>query len=238
MSASESVKSPPWLKRGLRRAHGWAAMRIGRISSLKPLSTEYSYDRGTPIDRFYIDQFLSKHVSDVCGRVLEVGEDSYSRSLGNGRISTQDVLHVDPTNEAATIVGDLVDPETLPPATFDCIIMTQTLPLIFNVASAIANIRRSLRPGGVALLTVCGINPIAADEWQDTFYWMFTPRALERLLKAEFDPDKIEVESFGNLYAATAHLHGAAVQEVSKSKLMVPSIGNEYSVLIAARAVA
>ena len=213
-------------------------MRVGQIASPIPLSDDYGWRRGTPIDRLYIDQFLAAHASDIRGRVLEIGEDSYSRRFGGDRVSSQDILHVHPGNPTATIVGDIADPATLPEGRFDCIVMVQTLQLVFDLDAAIANLRRALRPGGVALLTVCGITPICEDEWRDSFYWMFTPRAVRRLLAAHFDEQKIEVTGFGNLYAATAFLHGAAVQEVSKRKLGQRVAGPEYSVVVAARAVA
>ena len=226
------------LLNGARRLFGILAMRVGRISSPRPLADDYGWKRGTPIDRHYIEQFLAAHSSDIRGRVLEIGEDSYSRRFGGDRITSQDVLHVHAGNPSATIIGDIADPSTLPEGRFDCIIMTQTLQLVFNPDAAIANIRSALRPGGVALLTVCGITPICDDEWQSDFYWMFTPRAIRRLLTSHFEEKNIEVRGFGNLYSATAFLHGAAVQEVSRRKLDLQVVGPEYSVLVAARAVA
>jgi SAM-dependent methyltransferase len=223
---------------GARRLFGMLAMRAGQIASPVPLSDDYGWRRGTPIDRFYIDEFLSAHASDIRGRVLEIGEDVYSRRFGGDRIRSQDILHVHPGNPAATIVGNISDPATLPAGRFDCIIMNQTLQLVFDLDAAIGNIRRALRPGAVALLTVCGITPICEDEWRDSFYWMFTPRVLRKLLAAHFDEKKIEVRGFGNLYAATAFLHGAAVQEVNKRKLGMRVAGPEYSIVIGARAVA
>lgn len=213
-------------------------MRVGRIASPLPLSDDYGWRRGTPIDRLYIDRFLAAHASDIRGRVLEIGEDFYSRRFGGDRIASQDILHAHAGNPAATIVGDIAEPATLPEGAFDCIIMVQTLQLVFDLDAAIRHLRRALRPGGVALLTVCGITPICDDEWRDTFYWMFTPRVFRRLLTAHFDEEKVEVFGFGNLYAATAFLHGAAVQEVSKRKLGQRVAGPEYSVVVAARAIA
>jgi hypothetical protein len=53
-----------------------------------------------------------------------------------------------------------------------------------------------------------------------------------------FDDQKIGVCGFGNLYAATAFLHGAAIEEVSKSKLELPPRGADYFIVICARALA
>jgi SAM-dependent methyltransferase len=219
-----------------RRIQTYPMLRIGRFSSSRPLSAAFGFDRGTPIDRFYIEGFLERHASDIRGRVLEVGDDSYSRRFGSDRIAAQDVLHVHAANACATIVGDLADPGTLPPDRFDCIILTQTLQYVFDLSAAVANLRRSLRRGGVALFTVPAISPLCDSEWRPWHYWHFTSASVERLLAAEFDRDKISVAALGNLYAATAFLHGAAVEEVGSKKLR--EIDSRYPVTIVARAVA
>ncbi len=210
-------------------------MRIGRVSSLRPLSRNWGYDRGTPIDRYYIEGFLEQHASDVIGQVLEIQEDDYSRRFGGDRIAHQDILNVDSSNSQATIVGDLSDPETLPDGVFDCIILTQTLHLVFDMTAAIANVHRALRPGGVLLITVPGITPLDRFEFLDGWFWSLTGPALEQLLCGPFDSERIDVRAYGNLYAATAFLHAAAVQEVCKHKLDVRD--RAYPVTITARAV-
>lgn len=218
-----------------RRIHGLASMNLGRIGSGKPLSLDWGYERGTPIDRYYIEGFLGRHQSDVRGRVLEIQEDDYSRRFGGSKISQQDILNVDASNPGATIIGDLADPATLPAAQFDCIILTQTLHLVFDMAAALANVRRALRPGGVALITVPGISPVGPRGDYDWF-WSLTAEALQRLLLQQFDREKIDVETFGNLFAATAFLHASAVEEVPKRKL--DRLDLAYPVTVAARAAA
>lgn len=210
-------------------------MRFGRIRSTEPLSTNWGYDRGTPIDRHYIEGFLARHASDVRGRVLEVQEDDYSRRFGGERVTHQDILNVDASNPRATILGDLASPITLPEGQFDCILLTQTLHLVFDMAAAIANIHRALRPGGVLLITVPGITPLDRVEFLHSWYWSLTGPALQRLLSGPFSPEKVAVEAHGNLYAASAFLHAAAVEEVSTRKLDKPD--PTYPVTVAARAV-
>jgi hypothetical protein len=61
-----------------------------------------------------IERFLAAHAGDIRGRVLEVGEDLYSRRFGADRIGTQDILHVDDSNPRATIIGDLGSPGFFP----------------------------------------------------------------------------------------------------------------------------
>lgn len=222
------------MKRLLRRLRGRAAMRVGQIARLKPLDEEFGYGRGTPIDRHYVESFLARHCGDIGGRVLEVGDASYSRRFGGNRVARQDVLHVMPGNPAATIVGDLAQTGTLPREQFDCIILTQTLHLVFDMAAAVDGIHQALRPGGVALITVPGITPVDRGEWLESWYWSLTARALHRLLCGPFDPASVEVQSYGNLFAATAFLHGAAVEEVGIARLETRDAA--YPVTVAARA--
>ncbi len=211
-------------------------MKLGRVASARPLSDIWGMDRGRPIDRYYIESFLTKHATDVAGRVLEIQEDGYSRRFGGDRVTHQDVLSLDASNPKATIIGDLADPATLPAGQFDCIILTQTLHLVFDMAVAVANVQRALRPGGVLLVTVPGITPLDRHEFLDSWYWSLTEPALRRLLCGPFRPEKVDIKTHGNLFAATAFLHGAAVEEVSKRKL--DRRDRAFPVTIAARAIA
>lgn len=223
------------LGKAVRRVHGVGVMNLGRIRSAKPLSDNWGYDRGTPIDRHYIEAFLGKHATDVQGNVLEVQEDDYSRRFGGANVKRQDILSIDADNPDATIVGDMADPATLPSGQFDCIILTQTLHLVFDMAAALGNVRRALRPGGVALITVPGITPVAPDP-NYGWYWSLTEEALRRLLAQHFAEHKTEIATHGNLFAATAFLHAAAVQDVPRRKL--DRVDKAYPVTVTARVVA
>jgi SAM-dependent methyltransferase len=191
---------------------------LGHLERDVPISTDFGFDRGTPIDRHYIELFLADNADVIAGRVLEVGDDSYCRRFGADRITHQDVLHVATDNPAATIVGDLAA-GVLPAATFDCLVLTQTLHLIFDLRAAVAEIHRALRPGGTALVTVPGISQIDRGEWGDTWYWSLTPAAARRLFAEAFGPAQVSVEAQGNVFAATAFLQGLAVEEVSLDRL-------------------
>lgn len=212
------------------------AMKLGQIASTVPLSTEFGFNRGTPIDRFYIEQFLAANAGHIQGRVLEIGDPGYSRRFGADRINRQDVLHARSGHPGATISGDLCDPRVLPSGVFDCIILTQTLHLIFDMPLAVAQLHRALRPAGVLLITVPGITPIDRGEWKDSWFWSLTGPALSRLLSGPFASTNIDVQTHGNLFAATAFLHGASVEEVSPRKLAM--FDPAYPVTIAARATA
>jgi SAM-dependent methyltransferase len=220
----------------LRRARGGDVMTRDRAASATPLCAEFGYSRGTPIDRHYIEAFLEKHSADIRGRVLEIGDDTYSRRFGGERITRQDVLHIQSGHPQATIIGDLADPGALPQQAFDCIILSQTLHLIFDINAAVEHVHAALKPGGVALITVPGISPLDRGEWKASWYWSLTDLAVERLLSGPFNRGKVTISTHGNLYAATAFLHGAAVEEVHAAKLA--HFDPAYPVTVTARAVA
>jgi SAM-dependent methyltransferase len=196
-------------------------VRLGDIGGVQPVSDDFGFDRGTPIDRHYIEHFLQSHAADIAGRALEVGDDAYCRRFGAQRITRQDVLHVSADNPAATLVGDLSQPGTLPGAAFDVLVITQTLHLVFDVAAAVAELHRALKPGGVLLLTVPGISRVDRGQWGADWYWSLTPAAATRLFGNVFGAGNVQVESHGNVYAATAFLQGLALEESDRAKLAV-----------------
>jgi peptidoglycan/xylan/chitin deacetylase (PgdA/CDA1 family)/SAM-dependent methyltransferase len=226
--------------RGARPPVG--AVRFGSLRRVTPISGNYGFDRGLPVDRYYIQDFLRRHAErDVRGHALEFGDDAYARRFGSGtgqadsRVTKIDVFDVDSSNPHATIIGDLVTGTEVPSDTFDCIICTQTLHLIYEVPSAIRALHRALRPGGVLLATAPGISPIpASDRERWGWHWGFTTSSVRRLFDEHFSPGDVTVESYGNVLSAIAFLHGIAAEELSPAELDVRS--PEYELLIAVRA--
>jgi SAM-dependent methyltransferase len=208
---------------------------FGSLRRLTPIGPNFGFERGLPIDRYYIESFLARHKDDFAGRVLEVGDNSYTRKFGADRVTKSDVLHVSENNPQATLVGDLSRADHIPSDIFDCIVLTQTLHLIFDVPSAIKTIYRILKPGGVLLTTFPGISQIANDEWGKTWYWSLTTLSAGRLFREVFPVANVSVEAHGNVLAAIAFLHGLAVAELDPRELdhRDPS----YELLIAVRVV-
>lgn len=219
-----------------RRARDRLFLRSILFGASRPLSASRGFDRGTPIDRLYIEQFLERHSADIRGRVLEVGGDVYSRRFGGDRIERQDILHLDDSNPAATIIGNLADPGLLPAKGFDCIILVQTLQYLFDIDGASRNLRQALRPGGILLMTAPALSPVCSDAWRDSYFWRFSEASVRKLLSRHFDPERVDVSEFGNFFAATAFLRGVAVEEISRRKL--EPVGPDYAIIIAARAMA
>ena len=194
-------------------------VNMGDLARLDPFSRAFGYDRGGPVDRYYIDNFLEKNSALIKGRVLEIGDNEYTLKFGGAKVTQSDILHVNETNPNATFIGDITNAPHLPGNGFDCIVLTQTLHLIYDYKEAIKTCFRILKPGGSLLLTVPGITSIDAGEWKSTWYWAFTDISIKRILEETFDVDNIIVDAFGNILTATAFLYGMGLQEVSKNKL-------------------
>jgi SAM-dependent methyltransferase len=191
----------------------------GDLRRLQPVSREFGYDRGLPIDRYYIERFLEMHRRDITGRTLEIGDDEYTRRFGGDRTTRRDVLHVHRRNPAATIVGDLADAPQIADGTFDCIVVTQTLHLIYDIDLAVATLHRILRPGGVVLATFPGISQVSGDEWSRTWSWGIDSRLANRLFASRFGERNVTVEPHGNPLAAAAFLQGLATADLAPAQL-------------------
>lgn len=209
---------------------------LGDLSGTEPVSRGFGGDRGTPVDRLYIEAFLERHAADIGGRVLEIGDDAYTRRFGGARVREAVILDApEVDNPRAAIRADLSAGENVPRGAFDCIVLTQTLHMIFDVRGALRTVRDALRPGGVLLLTVPGITQIDAADGPEKWFWSMTQTGLRRLLAEMFPADRIETRTYGNVYAATCFLQGLALEEVDRSKLDEPD--PLYPVISGGRAV-
>ena len=210
------------------------SVRFGNLRRISPVSRDFGFERGMPVDRYYIEGFLARHSEDIRGRVLEIADHSYTLKFGGNRVRQSDVLNL-VEKPGASIVADLTGADHIPSDTFDCIILTQTLQLLYDLRSALRTIHRILKPGGVVLVTVPGISQICVDpqrNWSD--FWRFTDNSLTRLLEEVFLPMLIRVDVYGNVLSATAFLQGLVVADLKKSEL--DHRDSEYQVIIAARA--
>ena len=224
----------------LRRAAGRQSLRPGqvRFGDLRrtaPLSQWFGFDRGTPVDRIYIERFLARNAGAIRGRVLEVGDNSYTLRFGGAAVTRSDVLHVDESNPHATLIGDLADGAGLPGAAFDCIVLTQTLHLLFDLRKAVATLHRMLVPGGILLITVPGVSSVDRGEWGPSWHWSLTALSLEQLLAERFGSANLAVESHGNVLAAASFLYGLAAEELTQAE--IDASDPRYPVIVAARAI-
>jgi SAM-dependent methyltransferase len=209
-----------------KRGHG--------LPGLEPVSRRFGFERGKPVDRWYIERFLNAHRADVRGAVLEVAESTYTQWYGDGEVTRSDVLHRE-GNDDSTIVGDLTTGEGLPQHAYDCFICTQTLPFIYDVHAAVRGMANVLKPGGVLLATVPGMSQVSRDDkrdWGD--WWRFTSQGTQRLFEEAFE--HVETEAHGNVLSAAAFLYAYAAEELAEAEL--EHRDPDYELLITVRATA
>lgn len=206
----------------------------GDFNRVTPFSKEFGYDRGGPVDRYYIENFLEANASAIKGRILEIGDNEYTLKFGKSAVTQSDILHIDPSNTKATIIGDLSNAPQIPDNTYDCIILTQTLHLIYDYKDALQTCYRVLKPGGVLLMTVPGITHIDQGEWKNNWLWAFTGASIRRMLGEVF-PQVAEINTFGNVFIASAFLYGMGVNEVKKKQL--EHNDPHYQVIITSKAI-
>jgi SAM-dependent methyltransferase len=188
-------------------------------SKPKPLSDQYGFDRGKPLDRYYIEKFLSENVVSVRGRCLELLNDDYSKKYGGNFITSQHVLDIDPKNKNATIIGDIRNLYPIPNGSFDCIILTQVLQFIDNLEAAIFECDRILDQHGTLLATLPAISRIDCTSGIEGDYWRFTIASARFLFAKAFPGSKIDIFSYGNVRAGIYFYAGLAVEDISERVL-------------------
>lgn len=209
---------PPWL---------------GAFRRTEPLSGDWGFDRGTPVDRYFIESFLAEHRSDIRGHVLEVQSSLYTDRFGAG-VERRSILDIDPSSRDATIHADLASADAIASEQFDCFILTQTLQFIFDVRAALRHAHRMLRPGGALLATVPSMSRIDKD-LATVDYWRFTAPACNRLFGELFSPDRLTIRTYGNVLAGSAFWKGLATEDVSTRELDLRD--ERFPVLIAIRGI-
>ncbi|MDD5284662.1 MAG: methyltransferase domain-containing protein [Desulfuromonadaceae bacterium] len=198
-------------------------VQFGDLTRASPVSSCFGFDRGTPVDRYYIENFFREQGGLISGKVLEVGDSSYSRKFSQGGADSCNVLQhaaLGTDADANAIIGDLTDSATLPENRFDCFICAQTFQYTFEIQKAVAGAFRLLKPGGVLLATVPGISQISrydADRYGE--YWRFTVDSVTKLFEPVFTGG-VEIASFGNALSATLLLQGVPLEELPAPALL------------------
>ncbi len=181
--------------------------------STKPLSDWHGFDRGTPLDRHYIEGFLETHKSAIKGRCLEVFDNAYTLRYGKDTVSQSDVLDIEAGNANATIIADLRNMPQIQDNTYDAIILTQVLQFIDNPESVIHECHRILKPQGKILTTLPCLSRMDRMSGTDADFWRFTKAGAEVLFKKSFS--NLKIESYGNVRSGILSLIGASLEEVS-----------------------
>jgi hypothetical protein len=213
---------------GFRVPFSWGSLR--RTS---PLNSHYGYGRGTPIDRWYIDRFMHEQSDAFRGRILEMQNPEWSNRYADLGTSSLDILDIDPTNTAATIVADLDESGSLPADRFDCIVVPQTLQYVRQPAVVLRTLGDAAARGCSILITVPTISKLDPTCGPDGDRWRFTPAGVKSLLAVAYPDAEHTISWYGNVLTATAFLQGVSAEELTAEELSY--VDDDFPLLVCAR---
>lgn len=196
------------------------------LNSVEPVSRLFGFDRGTPIDRYYMEKFLAWNSIEMSNpkNTFEVGDSTYSEKFYKD--ANHEVLMFDKGM-------DLTKPETIRRNYYDVFICTQVFNFIYDVKAAIRGAFSLLRPGGVMLCTVAGnISQVSRSDMENYgHFWGFTYLGIQRLVEEVFGAQNVKVFPYGNAMAATAFIQGIAIEDL-KAVDRLDDIDPEYAITV------
>lgn len=203
-------------------------------NSTKPLSQWYGFDRGIPLDRYYIENFINDNKASIQGTCLELLNDNYILKFGENRVSNKIILDIDKNNKNANLISDLRNLKELKDNTVDCIILTQVLQFIDDTNSAISECYRILKPNGILLATLPSISRIDDTSGVNGDYWRFTMASAQFLFEKKFRKENLKINSLGNAKIGI-YFYAGLSQEDTSIKLLSKNDEN-FPLIICVRA--
>ncbi len=201
-----------YLFRGLRRP------RWGNLRRVHPFSDHFGFERGTPIDRFYLHRFLDRHRQLITGRVLEIQSSDYTHRYGRALTATDSIDVVTTFNAQPTYLVDLAASEdVIPSSSYDCFLMPNTLNMLRDVEACMRQALRVIKPGGVILATAAGLVPLTGDVAD---YWHLSADGWREIAARAWPGCEVRIEQHGNSLTAVAAMLGLAVEDVARSHLV------------------
>lgn len=181
----------------------------------RPVSKRFALERGTAIDRVYIESFLKTNQDRIQGTVMEIADSRYTKMFGSN-VEQSLMLHLNGWGKDV-IKGSLETGEGLIPDSVDCLICTQTIQFIYDVHEVVRNIHKLLKPGGTALVTAHCLGQISLYDYHNWGeYWRFTDQSMYRLFEECFAKDNIVVQSWGNVKTAIAYQYGLCAEDLKE----------------------
>ena len=203
-----------WL-RCVTRGFPWP--RWGNLRRTRPFSDNFGFERGTPVDRFYLHRFLDQHRHLITGRVLEIQLPGYTNRYGHDLTATDSVDIAAGTYAGLTYLTDLAQSDqVIPDASYDCFLLPNTLCVMRDIEGCLRQALRVVKPGGVILATSAALVPLTGDSPD---YWHLSAAGWRELAARAWPGCEVRVEQHGNCLTATAAMLGLVLEELSPSEL-------------------
>jgi hypothetical protein len=208
---------PRWATRLRVASRGLPAPRWGNLRRTRPFSEHFGFERGTPIDRYYLHRFLETHRARISGDVLEIQMSSYTRRYGSS-VRTAHTVDINPAHQP-TYACDLARAEgIIPSERYDCLLLPNSLSFFRDLDGCLAQALRVVKPGGVILASTAGLVPLVPDMPD---YWRLTADGWSLVAARAWMGCEVLVEAHGNCLAAVAAMLGLAYEELSADELDV-----------------
>jgi len=211
----KSLAGPHWTARARCLLRGLGLPRWGNLRRPRPFSDCFGFDRGTPVDRYYLDAFLKTHRAGITGDVLEIQMSQYTERYGHGvrRAHSVDISpRFRPTFLCDLARADLV----VPSDAYDCFLLPNSLGNLRDVEGCLRQALRVVKPGGVILATAAGFVPLTPD---CPDYWHLSAAGWQEIAARVWPACVVRVESHGNCLAAVAAMLGLAWEELTPAEL-------------------
>jgi SAM-dependent methyltransferase len=214
---TKSLLGPHWTTVVRCLARGKELPRWGNLRRTQPFSTHFGADRGTPVDRYYIERFFRENQEQIRGEVLEIQGSGYTQRYGRD-VRAAHSIDVNPAVNP-TVLCDLAESDdALPSERYDCFLMPSTPQHLRRVEPSLRQALRVLKPGGVILATCAAFVPLIPD---GPDYWHSSAAGWQEITQRTWPGCEVRVNSHGNCLVAVAAMMGLAVEEISAEELTV-----------------
>ncbi len=217
---------PRWTTRLRCLVRGKDRPRWGNLRRVRPFSENFGFDRGTPVDRYYLERFLEANRQVIAGDVLEIQAVAYARRFGHDLRRT-DSVDINPRFKPTYLCDLANSQDVVPSGAYDCFLMPNTAQHLRDLESCLQQALRVVKPGGTILASAAGFLPLIPD---GPDYWRFSAQGWRELLGRVWAGCEVRVESHGNCLAAVAAMLGLAYEELNAAELEVQD--TRYPVLI------
>ena len=196
---------------------GYPLPRWGNLRRTTPFSSRFGFERGTPIDRYYLHRFFDASRHLITGRVLEVQTASYTERFGQ-HVTRSETFDIVPEFHPTYLCDFAHADDVLAPDAYDCLLLPNTFPHFRELDRCLAQAIRVVRQGGTILASAGGLIPLTGDVAD---YWRLSPDGWRELLTKTWHGADVTVAGHGNCLAAIAAQLGLAVEELTAAELDV-----------------
>ena len=185
----------------------------GDLKRRFPICHQFGFTRGTPVDRYYLDKFISEIRHQVVGSVLEIGGVLQNKEIYQLSLATEYQTLELVFRPGVTVVGDAHDSTVIMPESVDTILLFNVLEHCHNPWVVVQNIHSWLRVGGKCFCLVPNAQKLHSGPKD---YWRPLPDGMKQLFQ---DFSEYNLHIYGNPLTVLASFMGVAAEELSTQDL-------------------